>query len=159
MRACNIFGRTVDHAVRSGPVKVYLWCIPGIYQVHIVCRPSTFGSSVYSLQITLLASYCLQALCLPLRLGQQTQFAPEKYFSWNVMGIYLWYSKFILGISLSYTFKRYIHGIYLVYTWHMTMYVVTQGYTSKKLYGFVPYQSRTLLDMWYPKNILGVSHV
>ena len=55
MWACNIFGRTVDHAVRrsvrSGPVKVYLWCIPGIYQVHIVCRPSTFGSSVYSWQI------------------------------------------------------------------------------------------------------------
>ena len=29
----------------------------------------------------------------------------------------------------------------------MTMYVVTLEYTSKKLYGFVPYQSRTLIDM------------
>ena len=29
----------------------------------------------------------------------------------------------------------------------MTIYVVTLEYTSKKLYGFVPYQSRTLIDM------------
>ena len=29
----------------------------------------------------------------------------------------------------------------------MTMYVVTLEYTSKKLYGFVLYQSRTLIDM------------
>ena len=39
------------------------------------------------------------------------------------------------------------------------MYVVTLEYTSKKLYGFVLYQSRTLIDMWYPKDILGISHV
>ncbi len=39
------------------------------------------------------------------------------------------------------------------------MYVVTQEYTSKKLYGFVPYQSRTHLDLGYPKYVLGVSHV
>jgi hypothetical protein len=41
----------------------------------------------------------------------------------------------------------------------MTIYVVTLEYTSKKLDGFVPYQSRTLIDMWYAKDILGVSHV
>ena len=46
-------------------------------------------------------------------------------------------------------YTQNIHGIYLVYTWYMTIYVVTQGYTSKKLYGFVPYQSRTLLAMEY----------
>ena len=57
------------------------------------------------------------------------------------------YTCHITVISLSYTFKGYMHGIYLVYTWYMTIYVVTQVYTSKKLYGFVPYQSRTLLDM------------
>ena len=56
-------------------------------------------------------------------------------------------------------YTKYIHGIYQVYTWHMTIYVVTQEYTSKKLYGFVLYQSRTLIDMWYPKDILGISHV
>jgi len=53
-------------------------------------------------------------------------------------------------------YTRYIPSIYLVYTWHMTIYVVTLEYTSKKLYGFVLYQSRTLIDMWYPKDILGI---
>ena len=56
-------------------------------------------------------------------------------------------------------YTRYIPDIYLVYTWYMTIYVVTQVYTSKKLYGFVPYQSRTLIDVWYSKNIPGISHV
>ena len=61
-------------------------------------------------------------------------------------------------LSLPHTwhvYTRNIPGIYLVYTWHMPMYVVTQGYTSKKLYGSIPHQSRTLIDMWYSKDILG----
>ena len=39
------------------------------------------------------------------------------------------------------------------YTWHMTIYVISPDYTLKKLYGFVPYQSRTLLAMSYTKHV------
>ena len=35
----------------------------------------------------------------------------------------------------------------------MTIYVISQDYTLKKLYGFVPYQSRTLLAMSYTRHI------
>ena len=74
-----------------------------------------------------------------------TRYIPGIYLMKSISWVY---SMSILGIFLSYTFKRYIHGIYyLVYTWHMTMYVVAPEYTSKKLNGFVLYQSRTLLDM------------
>jgi hypothetical protein len=41
----------------------------------------------------------------------------------------------------------------------MTMYVVSLEYKSKKPHGFVPYQSRTLIDMGYTRHMLGISHV
>jgi hypothetical protein len=131
---------TTHHA--SGPDKVYLWCIPGIYQVHIICRPSTFEISVYSLQIYSSCILLFAGIMSSAQTGPADPICTRKILFLKCYGnilvhlVYILLKKYIPGIyQVIYFSKRYIPGIYLVYTMVYDHLVITLDIPRKNFMG------------------------
>ncbi len=77
-------------------------------------------------------------------------YSNSKEYTWNIPKIYMAYSN-----SKVYTCD--IPRIYRYYTRHMTICHIWLDYTVKNIYGFVLYQSRTLIAKGYTWYIPGIS--
>ena len=132
--------------------KVYTWHIPGIWQ---------FKKNIYSIYLAYTKSnlklYLVYTWYMTIYKnipGIYLVYSNSKEYTWNIPKIYMAYSN-----SKVYTWN--IPRIYRYYTWHMTICRIWLDYTMKNIYGFVPYQSRTLIAKgytWY-MGLFRTSHV